>query len=478
MFPRTSFHYCSDMGAKPNPPSTDASTAAVSLVENVPVGESEHARDAGLVRDIVVMGASAGGVEALKAVLGALPADYSGSVCVVLHIPPSVPSVLAHILGRSTQLVCISAYDGAPVRPGVVYVAPPDAHLLLQDGRVRLLRGPRENGHRPGIDPLFRSAAEAYGPRVVGVVLTGNLDDGTRGLLAIKRRGGLAVVQSPEDAPYPSMPQSAVEHVAVDHVVPASVIGSLLAAVARGDAVPVSAGPADGATREPQTAQASPAPAPMIAAGVYDALEEIATMRLTKPLLPEPGASEPEADDEGSAQEVPSHERPSHELPSNGNGAPDAEVVIAVRPDVPGSVDFALHHVADLASGIGEVNGGAKINEALGGHLSGYTCPECRGALWELREGALVRYRCRVGHSYTEAGLVDNKARAVEDAIWTAVTALEESAAIAQRVSDRARRHGRSHVAETFRERAEHLEQRGAMLRDLLTDVPGHVDGI
>jgi two-component system chemotaxis response regulator CheB len=184
-------------------------------------------------RDIVVIGTSAGGVEALRALLGRLPADFPGSVFVVMHTAPDSPGVLAQILDRAGPLPVANASNHERIRPGRVYVAPPDMHMLLEPGVVRLTRGPKENRFRPAVDPLFRSAAAVYGPRVVGVILTGGLDDGTSGLWAVKRLGGVAVVQDPDEAFMPSMPQSALEQVEVDYTLPLSEIASLLSRLVR-----------------------------------------------------------------------------------------------------------------------------------------------------------------------------------------------------------------------------------------------------
>lgn len=148
-----------------------------------------------LGHDIIVVGASAGGVETLAEMVSRLPADLPAAVFIVLHVPPYGTSVLPSILSRRGPLPAYHPADGEQIRPGRIYVAPPDHHLIIQQDKVRLTRGPAENRHRPAIDTLFRSAARFYGPRVAGVVLTGTLDDGTAGLLAVKMRGGSALAQ-------------------------------------------------------------------------------------------------------------------------------------------------------------------------------------------------------------------------------------------------------------------------------------------
>ena len=178
---------------------------------------------------IVVVGASAGGLEALQALVAGLPSDFPAAVFVVWHISAESPGLLPQILAHHGKLPVRHAEDGAPIKLGTIYVAPPDRHLVLKDDRMRLTRGPKENGFRPAIDPLFRSAALAYGSQVIGVILSGALDDGTAGLAAIKSRGGLAVVQDPEEALNPMMPRSAFIHVSVDHKVSAQSMGPLLA---------------------------------------------------------------------------------------------------------------------------------------------------------------------------------------------------------------------------------------------------------
>lgn len=179
-------------------------------------------------RNIIVIGCSVGGVEALQRLVGRLPRNLPAAVFVVLHLAPQSTSMLPTILSRAGELPASHPKDGEPIRMGHIYVAPPDNHLLLENGKMRVMRGPRENRHRPAVDPLFRSAARWYGPRVIGVVLTGALDDGTAGLSSIKKRGGIAIVQDPADAFCGDMPRSAMKNVEVDYVASIDHIPELL----------------------------------------------------------------------------------------------------------------------------------------------------------------------------------------------------------------------------------------------------------
>jgi two-component system chemotaxis response regulator CheB len=178
-------------------------------------------------RRLVVLGASAGGVTALLSLCARLPRGFPAPVLIVLHIGAN-PSVLPSLLAAHGNNPSVHAEDGQPLEDGILYVAPPDQHMLVVDGRIQLSHGPKEHHTRPAVDPLFRSAALAYGPAVIGVVVTGRLDDGTAGLQAIKDCGGLAVIQDPTDAEHPSMPTSALRSVAVDHCVPLSELAATL----------------------------------------------------------------------------------------------------------------------------------------------------------------------------------------------------------------------------------------------------------
>ena len=194
---------------------------------------TEHAGDE-VRRDLIVIGASAGGVEALRRVVKCLPADLPAAVCVVLHVAASTPSALAGILSRSGPLPCTPAKDGDPLTPGTILVAPPDRHLVIEAGRVAVTTGPPENNHRPSVDVLFRSAADVARERVIGVVLSGMRDDGTAGLALIKDAGGLAFVQDPKDALHTGMPSSALAHVDVDGVLGCEELAAAIVHATRG----------------------------------------------------------------------------------------------------------------------------------------------------------------------------------------------------------------------------------------------------
>ena len=194
-------------------------------------------------RDIIVVGTSEGGLEALDALIAQLPTDLAATMFIAQHMAPhNSGEALMRRLGRHKAFHVTLARDGERFKVGRIYVAPPDTHLLLKPGKVLVRKGARENLSRPGVDPLFRSAAVAYGPRVIGVLLTGMLDDGAAGLIAIKRCGGVTIVQDPKDAAYSAMPQNALDRLDVNHCVPMAGMGELLATLVakpHGKAVPV-----------------------------------------------------------------------------------------------------------------------------------------------------------------------------------------------------------------------------------------------
>ena len=321
-------------------------------------------------RRIIVIGASAGGVEALTQVMRSIPADIDAALFVTIHFPATSVSALPRILDRAGALSAVHATDAEKIETGKIYVAPPDNHLLIFHDQMRLYRGPRENGNRPAIDPMFRSAAVAYGPRVVGVVLSGSLDDGTSGLLAIKRRGGVAIAQNPDGAVFPSMPQSAIDHVAVDYVVKLEHLAALLFELAKEPTRQEEHMPLDDAEKDVE-------------------YSEIDLSRIENP---------------------------------------------ADHPGV----------------------------------LAPFGCPDCGGTLWELREGELVRFRCRVGHAWTSDALLARQTETLDAALWTALRALEESASLNEQLADRARRRGNARLAETLADNATLANRRARTIRDVL----------
>ncbi|MCC7022071.1 MAG: chemotaxis protein CheB [Thermomicrobiales bacterium] len=186
-------------------------------------------------RDIVVIGASAGGIPALTTLVAGLPADLAAALFVVVHVPNTGTSRLPEVLSHAGPLPAHHAEAGEPIEHGQITVAPPDYHLLLRRGRVELDHGPRENHARPAIDPLFRTAARAYGPRGIGIVLSGALYDGSLGLMSVKTRGGIAIVQDPAEAVVDSMPRNALKLVAADYILPAGEIAPVVTALTQED---------------------------------------------------------------------------------------------------------------------------------------------------------------------------------------------------------------------------------------------------
>jgi two-component system chemotaxis response regulator CheB len=230
----------------------------------------------------VVVGASAGGIEALRHFVAVLPTDFPAVLLVVVHVSPLGTSVLPQILERAGDLPACHPIDGEPLEPGHIYVAPPDRHLLVEAGYARLGRGPKRNGHRPAIDRLFETASATYDGGVAGVVLSGALDDGTAGLVTIKRRGGVALVQDPHDALYAMMPQSAIEFAAPDLVASAEQLGRAVAEMAEAPPTrppqPLPLGPDQpverGASDSPQQGESSGLTCPECNGGIWEIVDQ------------------------------------------------------------------------------------------------------------------------------------------------------------------------------------------------------------
>jgi len=328
--------------------------------------------------DIVVIGASAGGLDAVRALLKNLPPQLPASVFLVIHTSPEGPALLASILDRVGTLRVVTARNGAPIERGVVYVAPPDLHLLLKNGHIELSRGPREHHFRPAIDPLFRSAAEHYSHRVIGIVLTGNMADGTHGLMVIKQSGGIAVVQDPHEATAPMMPTNAIQHVNVDYVLPTKEIGSLIEDL------------------------------------VMD----------SQPQRPKP------AKQRGGAAHLESP-----------------------RPD-----DL---HDEGIRS---EMETGSPVP---------LTCPDCGGTLWEFHNGELLRYRCHVGHGFTAESLYNGQRDKIEDTLWSALRAIDETIELRRRMAARARDRNLLAIVPGLEKDIAEYESRADALRQLLMESPG-----
>jgi len=323
--------------------------------------------------DIIVVGASAGGVEALTTLVRDLPGNLAAAVLIVLHIPSDSPGLLPGILARQSELPVASAVDREPIKTAKIYVAPPDHHLLIEERHLRVVHGPKENLHRPSIDALFRSAARWASSRTIGVVLTGARDDGTSGMRSIKQRGGITVVQDPREAAFPSMPMSVMQALKVDYSLP---------------------------------------------------LREIA------PLLSD--LSQQPADAEG-------------------------------RYPVAENVEIETR-IAQQEMEAGEL---IKSVEKLG-KISRLTCPDCHGALWEIHDDAILRFRCHVGHAYSADSLTDGQNQMLEMALWSAVRALEEQMLLAQRIVERARNARYNRAVELFERRARQAEAHSAAIRQLL----------
>ncbi|PSB33211.1 chemotaxis protein CheB [Chlorogloea sp. CCALA 695] len=327
--------------------------------------------------DIIVVGASAGGVETLCQLVSSLPQDLAAAVFIVLHIPVHGKSMLPTILNRAiakqhgelSSLQARHPTDGEVISPGRIYVAPSDKHLLIKDRCIHLARSARENSHRPAIDPLFRTAARSYGQRVVGVILSGLLDDGTAGLAVIKQRGGVAIAQDPEEALYSGMPTSAIENVDVDYILKVGDIAKTLTYLA------------------------------------------------------------------------------------------DQPVVESKAP---------IPQLLEMEANIAHFDLDTMQNPNRPGKPSGFACPECSGTLWELQEGKLVRFRCRTGHAYSINSLLAEQNDALEVALWSALRALEEKAALTDRMAKRAQTNSQTISAQRFQTQAHDSQQSAVLVRQML----------
>jgi two-component system, chemotaxis family, protein-glutamate methylesterase/glutaminase len=316
--------------------------------------------------DIIVVGGSSGAIDGMQRIVQQFPADLNAAVFVVVHLSPEFHSRLPEILSRSGPLPARHPKDGEKIQRGNIYVAPPDRHLTIEDGNLRVLRGPRENRHRPAIDPLFRTASRVFDARVIGIILSGYQDDGSAGLRAVRARGGIAIIQDPEEATACQMPQSALDYGGADFVLPLEKIGAQVVALVDHCGRPEMKG------KKPTSTN----------------IENETEQNLT--------VSRPE----------------------EGVGVP-----------------------------------------------SPFSCPECSGVLWELKNGELTRFRCRVGHAYTMAALAEDQTDGTEAALWAAMRALEEKAALGLRIADST--HSKR-TGDRLREQAEADRAYAATIRKIL----------
>ncbi len=315
--------------------------------------------------DVLVIGASAGGVEALKHIASGLPRDLPAAVMVTMHLRGEFRSALAQIIAASGPLPAAFAEDYQKIEHGRIYVAPPDHHLLVYGDTLRLGQGPRENYARPAVDPLFRSAAVCCGPRTIGLVLSGYLHDGASGLNAIKRCGGLTVVQDPDDAAVPEMPRSAMQGTIADHVGPLAKMPELLAKLVR---------------------------------------------------------------------------------------VPEGE---------PGPIPQDIQLEADIAiSG----HSGTRGMEILGDR-SVLACPDCHGVLWQIKDGKLTRYRCHIGHAYTDEALEMGLQEDLSHALGSALRTLEDRIKLLRQMEHQAKAQNRDSMAKSWSERAHRVEAEAEAIR-------------
>lgn len=307
-------------------------------------------------KNIIVIGGSAGALSILQSLVAALPEDFDASLFMVMHTSNELPSYLAKILNRKKKLLATVVEKPTRIEPAHVYLPRSGHHLVLQDGMAISYLGPKENRFRPAIDVLFRTAAQAYGPRVVGVLLSGYLDDGTSGLSAIKEAGGTTVVQDPEDAFAPAMPENALDAVDVDYCLAAAKIPQLLVKLAGGN---------------------------------------------TK-------------------------------IKSNG------------KPQ------------------------GVAMSKPADNPPSRYTCPDCGGTLFEMQEGGVKCFRCRVGHGFSEKSLLSAQDDSVENLLWAAQRALEERSDMLNRLASKYSAKGNAGLKRRFSSRAQPSANQAQRLRDFL----------
>ena len=322
---------------------------------------------------VIVVGASAGGMNALSEFVAGLKPGIDAAVFVVMHLArTSISDFLVHRLKPLTELPCQVATDNLSIKKGHIYIASPNLHLLVKKGSMLLGRGPEENRWRPSIDVLFRSAAAAYSTRAIGVVLTGLLDDGTTGMLAIQRSGGTCIVQDPNEAEYPDMPLSVLNNMEVNYCIPLTEMGNVISTI---------------------------------------------------------------------TQTIPD------EIP--------APRVVIIESEIAERVVVDYDNVQQL------------------GEKSIYACPDCGGGLWNINKGGdgqgkFDRYRCHIGHSYSEKDLVIKQGEIFESTLWTALRIMEERRNLLLKLADDHAKKGLASMAKNYKEKADDIQVHVDKMKEVL----------
>lgn len=318
---------------------------------------------------IVVVGSSAGGLTALTELVSQLKPGMNASLFIVMHLSrKGITDFLTHRLQQYTSLPCEIARHDAPIIKGHIYIAPPNHHLLVRDNKMVIGYGPEENRWRPSIDVLFRSAAVAYGHYAIGIIITGLLDDGTAGMLAIKRCGGICIVQDPNEAEYPDMPLSVLNHLEADYCISLADMGFTLQELTKND--------------------------------------------------------------------------------------------VTKKTEIPQEIIREARIAEKVATGIGVVS---DIGEQ-----TPYSCPDCGGATWSITEGNIRRYRCHIGHSYSENDFIIKQGKNLEATLWVALRMMEDRKNLLNKLGSDLRKRGAVTIASGHEEKGTELQHHIDKLKDIL----------
>ena len=324
---------------------------------------------------IVVIGASAGGLDALAEMVQTLRKGLNVAYCIVLHLSrKGIGDFVVHRLSKATSMPCSLAEDKGVIQRDNIYIARPNQHMLLKDNKIILGGGPEENRFRPSVDVLFRSAAVSYSSHAIGIILSGMLDDGTSGMWAIKRCGGTCVVQDPNQAEYPEMPLSIINNMEADHVVTLDEIGTTIAKIVK-------------------------------------------QKRGRKKSVPE-------------------------------------EVVLESKIAEKTAVSInAIEKIADT---------------------SVFACPDCGGNLWEMKDDIIKRYRCHIGHAYTEKDLVVKQAETASNTLWVALRMMEERKHLLRKLELENAKKGHKFSSSTNAEKHDEMERHINKLKEILFALQNH----